>query len=97
MSAYRFTRLNNDDSWFRILHGSDSDVTWITIVAYSNDCFVVTRTFDNEFTMKLEPTVEVWNHGEMKHEFDSQYGSPMHYMGQEDFDWITYKDRKNGN
>jgi hypothetical protein len=73
---------------FKILHGNDTDVTWVTIVKYSPNSFVVTQVFDNEYSMKLEPKVFIWTAVDLEHEFKLQHGSPMQYMSQEDYEWL---------
>ena len=45
--------------------------------------------------MKFEPKVEVWSQTELQREFELQYGSPMMYMSQEDFNWLIHKDDGN--
>lgn len=90
MSLFKYT---SPVGSFKILHGNDTDVTWLTIIKFANDKYVVTRTFDNEFNMKLEPTTEIWDLAELKRQFKLQYGSPMHYLSNDEYEWLISNDK----
>lgn len=85
------TRLSNPSNKIKILFGSDTDVTFITFVKMHQDHYVVTHTWEGfeDHGVKAKSTVNDWSLKELKEEFDKQYGAPMMYMSQEDFNWLT--------
>jgi hypothetical protein len=72
----------------RILFGNDTDVTFLSIV-HLGDRWVYTHSFVDDETGATKSTVKDMTYDEMLAEHKLQYGSPMQYMSQEDFDWLT--------
>lgn len=80
----------------KILFGNDTDVTWTTIVRMHKNHYAVMNTwegFDDPDGTPPKSTTQDWTLEQLKEEFNKQYGSPMQYMSQDDFDWIT-KEKK---
>lgn len=73
----------------KILHGNDTDVSFMTIVKMNKNQYVVVMNDVNEETGESNLTSRVWTLQVIRAEFDEQYGTPMQYMSQEDFEWLT--------
>lgn len=86
MSAYL---LGSSRVYYRVLHGSDTDVTWVTYVKMHDDAFVETSYFtelaDDEKFEEKHVSHRVLTRKMMDDLFASQYGSPMHFINEEDY------------
>ena len=79
--------LRCEKTGYRILHGSDTDVSFVTITRMGPNTFIVVETFIevDEITDKCI-THRVLNRKELDNEFELQYGSPMQYIQKEDYE-----------
>lgn len=85
MSLFRYTSPHTKR---KILHGNDTDVSDLTIMKYG-DFFFYSHLYINEVDNTFQPQPHVMTKEEFQKEFELQYGSPMHYMSKEDYEWIT--------
>lgn len=76
------------DNVTRMLHGFDTDVTMRTILRLHRDLYVVTDIHLDD-DGKAYPSVTKISYSELKKWHEVQYGSPMQYMKQEDFEWLS--------
>jgi hypothetical protein len=84
-------RFTNSDSNRKILCGNDTDVSDCIITKFHDDLFLCIEISIDEEGDKIYPIPCVWNKKQFKQHFDLQYGSPMQYISQEDFDWMINK------
>jgi hypothetical protein len=81
-------RFTNPDSNRKVLHGNDTDVSDCIITKFHNNLFLCVSTVINEDEDEIYPQTQVWTKDDFIKEFDLQYGSPMQYISQEDFEWM---------
>lgn len=84
----KFTNPNDNQ---KILHGSDTDVSTMTIIKYSQEHYLIVSTHINEEDEKLFPYTEIIDSIKLKQMFDLQYGSPMHCINKDDYEWLIVK------
>jgi hypothetical protein len=82
-------RFTNPDSGRKILFGNDTDVSDCIITKFGDDIFLFVSIFIDEERERIQPTTITLNKEDFKKHFDLQYGSPMHYISKEDFEWMT--------
>lgn len=79
--------LKCEKTGYKILHGSDTDVSFVTIIRMGPNTFIVVETFldEDEITDKCI-THRVVSRAELDKDFELQYGSPMHYINKDDYE-----------
>ena len=85
MSAFL---LKSDKIRAKILHGSDTDVSFVTIINLGGpNSFIVLETFIevDEIDDKCVKA-KVLTRDELDEEFNAQLGTPMQYITQADYD-----------
>lgn len=84
MSAFL---LRCEKTGYKILHGSDTDVSFVTITRMGPNIFIVIETFIevDEITDNCI-THRVITREEFDKDFELQYGSPMQYISKEDYE-----------
>lgn len=91
MSLHRFINL---PSKVKLVHGSDTDVSTRTILKVNPNCFIITDIFYDETEGLADdkvaiPKSYVWNLETFTTEFKMQYGTPMQYLSEDLFNWLT--------
>ncbi len=82
-------RFINKDSTRKVLIGNDTDVSDTIITKYGDNQFVLFGILIDEESEKIFPEKPtVLTRAEFTDHFELQYGSPMHYISKEDFEWI---------
>lgn len=82
-------RFINPSSARKVLIGNDTDVSDTIITKYGDDQFVMFGIMIDEEKEKVHPEKPyVLTKEEFTKHFELQYGSPMHYISKEDFEWM---------
>ncbi len=82
-------KFTNPQSNRKVLIGNDTDVSDIIITKCGDNKFVLFGINVNEESGDVFPDkpIVLSKEGFTEH-FELQYGSPMHYISKEDFEWI---------
>lgn len=83
--VYRYT---NGGSSRKILAGNDTDVSDAIITKFGDDIFLYVSIMLDEEAEKIWPTNHILTRAQFKEHFELQYGSPMMYMSEEDYNWM---------
>jgi hypothetical protein len=82
MSAYL---LESKHVSYKVLHGSDTDVSWCTYTRIGPDLFVEITYLDAENFSEKHVSHRVMTRLQMDELFRLQYGSPMMFISKEDY------------